>query len=68
MRPRSAFNGRSHGGSYPVPVAIIDGEGNAAGYVPVAQIVTKTHLSIFDLQEGRHAWGRKNTVEMRNGR
>lgn len=44
----------TEGGSYPVPVAIVDGEGNAARDVTVAQIITQTHLSVFDLQEGRH--------------
>lgn len=48
------------GGSYPVPVPIIDGEWNAARDVPMAQIITKTHLSVFDLHEGRHV-GQKNT-------
>ena len=36
-----------------VPVPVIDGDGTAAGDVPVAEIVTQTHLSILDLQDDR---------------
>lgn len=51
----------TEGGSYPVPVPIIDGERNAARDVPVAQIITKAHLSVFDLQEGGHVGSEKHS-------
>lgn len=50
----SKVNRWTEGGSYPVPVPIIDREGNAARDVPVAQVITETHLPVSDLQDGRH--------------
>lgn len=36
-----------------MPVPIVDGGGNAAGYVSMAKIITQTNLSILDLQVER---------------
>lgn len=37
--------------TYLVPVAIVNGVRDAAGDVSMTQIITKAHLSIFDLQD-----------------
>lgn len=50
---RNRHESKTEDVSYLVPVPIIDGEGDTAGYISMTEIVTQTNLSFFDLWEER---------------